>query len=128
MENKPSIPIEVEDLQKQVRDHIKDDLFDWDEALTGEEMIFLEQLLLTFAPMFSPGSIGFGKTVKPYISKLEADLKEKEGEIKKQTNLKTEYKEMYQNACAKIADLEKELEELRMENENLQSDLKEGYD
>jgi chromosome segregation ATPase len=62
------------------------------------------------------------------ISKLEGDLKEKEGEIKKQTNLKTEYKEMYQNACAKIADLEKELEELRMENENLQSDLKEGYD
>ncbi len=59
--------VEVEDLQNQVREHIKQDLFHWDEALTDEEMIFLEQLLLTFAPMFYPGSIGFEKTVKPFL-------------------------------------------------------------
>lgn len=60
--------VEVEDLLQQVRKHIKEDLFEWDEALTDEEMIFLEQLLLTFAPMFYPGSVGFEKTVRPYIA------------------------------------------------------------
>lgn len=63
------IPVpDVEDLQEQVRKHISaHDLFNWDEALTGEEMTYLENLLLTFAPIFYPGSIGFEKTVRPYL-------------------------------------------------------------
>lgn len=66
--------IEVEDLQKQVRDHIKaHDLFDWHEALTENEMILLENLLLTFAPMFSPGSVGFEKTIRPYLKSQPTD-------------------------------------------------------
>lgn len=52
----------VDDLQDQVRKHILDDkLFDWHEALSGNEMEYLEQLLLTFCPIFQPGSIGYAK-------------------------------------------------------------------
>lgn len=55
------------DLQDQVREHIKQhDLFDWDEALTGEEMIYLENLLLTFMPIVPPGSIGYEKLMKAF--------------------------------------------------------------
>lgn len=63
------IPLpDVEDLQEQVRKHISaHNLFNWDEALTGEEMTYLENLLLTFAPIFQPGSIGFEKAVKPFL-------------------------------------------------------------
>lgn len=57
----------VKDLQDQVREHIKQhDLFDWNEALTGEEMTYLENLLLTFMPIVPPGSIGYEKLMKAY--------------------------------------------------------------
>jgi hypothetical protein len=67
---KPDVKYEIEwvDLQDQVRAHIKADrLFDWHEAMTNEAMTYLENLLLTFAPMFYPGSVGFAKTVQPYL-------------------------------------------------------------
>jgi hypothetical protein len=55
----------VEDLQEQVRAHIRNDkLFDWDEALSGNEMTHLEQLLLTFNPLCPPGSIGYEEQVR----------------------------------------------------------------
>lgn len=52
--------IDTKDLQDQVREHINNDkLFDWREALTEVEMVFLQNLLLTFNPLCPPGSIGF---------------------------------------------------------------------
>jgi hypothetical protein len=48
-----------DDLLDQVRKHIKaDNLFDWHEALTENEMEYLENLMLTFCPLFPPGSMG----------------------------------------------------------------------
>lgn len=53
------------DLQNQVREHIKNDkLFDWHELMTEYEMECLEQLLLTFNPLFQPGSIGYSQWAK----------------------------------------------------------------
>lgn len=50
----------VEDLHDQVRAHIrKDKLYDWSEAMTDNEMTYLENLLLTFNPLCPPGSIGY---------------------------------------------------------------------
>lgn len=47
------------DFQEQVRQHIRNDkLYNWDEALTDEEMLCLEQLLLTFNPKLPPGTLG----------------------------------------------------------------------
>lgn len=65
------------DLQEQVRKHIKEQLFDWDEALTGEEMIYLENLLLTFNPLCPVGSIGFEEQ-KKHIERLTRKLSDKE--------------------------------------------------
>ena len=63
---KPSINVDeaaekdADDLQVQVREHIKNhDLIDWEEMLTENEMTILENLLLTFNPLCPPGSIGF---------------------------------------------------------------------
>jgi hypothetical protein len=62
-ESSPSTDVReraTDDLQVQVRDHIKHhDLFDWHEALSDNEMTLLENLLLTFNPLCPPGSIGF---------------------------------------------------------------------
>jgi hypothetical protein len=61
-----------EDLQDQVRAHIRNDkLFNWDEALSDNEMTYLEQLLLTFNPLCPPGSIGFEEQVR-HIAKHRA--------------------------------------------------------
>jgi len=116
----------ADDLQKQVRTHINEDLFDWDEALTDEEMIFLEQLLLTFAPMFNKGSIGFAKTIQPHLTALQSSLKEKEKECEE---LKTEIKYWGENQLEWRRDNDgkaqllrqqsRELEELKAENERL---------
>lgn len=57
------------DLQNSVREHIKqDNLFDWHEALTENEMTYLENLLLTFCPLFPPGSIGYEQQRKHIAS------------------------------------------------------------
>lgn len=73
------------DLQDQVRNHIKQQkLFDWHEALSENEMVYLEDLLLTYAPIFYPGSIGFERTVRPYLNKGQSDeLQEARKEIER---------------------------------------------
>lgn len=80
--------IVVEDLQEQVRNHIASDkLYDWREALTDEEISYLENLLMTFAPQFCPGSIGFETTVMPWLDRLmgeDAVKVEEEKETKQQ--------------------------------------------
>lgn len=65
----------AEDLQEQVRNHIKADRFNWNEALTGNEMLFLENLLLTFCPITQPGSIAYEKW-KSHIAASQPAAKE----------------------------------------------------
>lgn len=59
-----------DDLHKQVMDHIRNyKHFDWDEALSGNEMSLLEDMLMTFNPLCPPGSAGFEEQ-KRHIERL----------------------------------------------------------
>ena len=97
-ETKQEIP--VENLQEQVRKHIAShDLFDWNEALTDNEITYLENLLLTFAPIFPPGSIGFDESVKPFLEEKERRIKELEAKI-----IKLRFKNLEQPSDIKTAE------------------------
>lgn len=73
----------VEDLQDQVRRQIKEhDLFNWHEELSEEEMIYLENLLLTFCPIFPKGSIGYEKQNKSATPPLPVNEAAKEYALK----------------------------------------------
>lgn len=107
----------VEDLQDQVRKHIAaDNLFDWHEALTENEMILLEQLLLTFFPLCPPGSIGFEKGKKFYGQSTQP---------KETENLKAELEGTKEIARARgdaINELNEKIEWMQKENERLRLD------
>lgn len=71
-----------DDLQNQVRDHIAShDLFHWHEALTENEMTYLENLLLTFCPLFPKGSIGYNKWIDYLSSQPTAPIQHTAEEI-----------------------------------------------
>lgn len=63
---------EETDLHQQVIDHIRNyKLFDWDEALSDNEMSLLEDMFMSFNPLCPPGSIGFEEQ-KRHIEKLSS--------------------------------------------------------
>lgn len=100
--------IDQKDLQDQVREHINShDLFDWHEALTENEMIYLKNLLLTFNPLCPPGSIGFEKQKRHTQSVPLIDKGEPEPEMVS--------REEYENAVNEIGQLQEQLQDAENE-------------
>lgn len=104
-----------DDLLVQVREHIrKDNLFDWHEALSENEMTYLENLLLTYAPQFPVGSIGYNEQRKA-LTKQEETIRGKDKELE-------ELRETWKDGLSQSATL---LGKKNNEIEQLQSLIKE---
>jgi hypothetical protein len=68
----PAVSAPVEDLLVQVKDHIKSHKhFNWDEALTDNEMEMLEDLLLTFNPILPPRTVGNPSNENAHLKPLQ---------------------------------------------------------
>lgn len=110
------------DLQEQVRTHIKKhDLFNWDEALTEEEMSYLENLLLTFAPIFYPGSVGFKETVEPYLKEKSKEIEGLRNVISKMSADRVDDGRIIQRQEKEIDELKKEVADLKRQLEKYET-------